>query len=80
MHRPNGVLFVMLILLSAMTAACTLSTAENQNPHTDNELLQTEDSEHPTLTMALSARIPKDSEQRRRCRLWAPNNLKPIVY
>ena len=45
---------------------------------TDNTEL-TEDPERPTTTQ-LSARIPQDGEHRRRCRFWALNNLRPIVF
>lgn len=41
---------------------------------------QTEDREHPTPTVELSARIPEDDEHRRRCRFWALNNLQPVVF
>ena len=38
------------------------------------------DVERPTPRMELSARIPEDDEDRRRCRFWALNNLRPIVF
>ena len=34
----------------------------------------------PTPQTKPSTRIPKDDENRRRCRFWALNNLRPIVF
>ena len=39
-----------------------------------------EGKEQQTPTVALSARIPQDNEQRRRCRFWALNNFQDFVY
>ena len=44
------------------------------------EAERTAEPERPAREMKLSARITEDEEDRRRCRFWALNNLRPIVF
>ena len=45
-----------------------------------SEAERTAEPERPAPEMKLSARIPEDEEDHRRCRFWALNNLRPIVF
>ena len=75
---------------AGIAEVCEEMAGEKDTDRTNTELLkldeetsdteQTEDQEHPTPTVQLSARIPEDDEHRRRCRFWALNNLQPIMF